>query len=159
VARPPRGPAPPPAVPLVLLGIVGLLLVVAGGLGVFAGLTQAARLRSLLPVEAIVDAPAVGGAVFALGVAAGALGLLHLGLLLMLKRRVPHAAAATITLSATLAVMAAASGIAAAVSAVSRMGDPGMLTAVAAGLLLLGSAYAWAARVLIGAWNRSRGSD
>jgi hypothetical protein len=151
--RQPPGPRRP-RFPLIVLLSVGGLLLVAGTVSVWAGLTQAQRLRDLIPPEAIVDAPAVGGAVLALGVAALALGLVHIGLALMLRTDVPLAPALAATLTAALAVTALGSAIAAAVSVASRMGDPALLSGLAALLLLIGAAYGWTAAVIISRWRR-----
>jgi hypothetical protein len=139
--------------PVLLLVLLGGLFVLAGAAGIVAGLTMADRMRAMLPVKAIVDAPAVGGAVLALGLAGVVLGALHLGLAATVPSGRRPVMAAALMLTSTMAVATIVSGVAVVISLASAMGDATVLVPLATGLALLGGAYSWVAAILIGLWR------
>ena len=62
---------------ILILG--GIVLILGGTAAIAVGLLNPGLISSQLPPDAEVDAPAVGGAAFALGVATLLLGIVHIG--------------------------------------------------------------------------------
>jgi hypothetical protein len=139
--------------PVLLLALLGGLFLLAGAAGIMAGLTLADRMRAMLPIDVIVDAPAVGGAVLALGLAGVALGALHLGLAATVSGGRRPVMAAALMLTSAMAVATIASAVAVVISLASAMGNATVLVPLAIGLALLGGAYACVAFTLIGVWR------
>jgi hypothetical protein len=139
--------------PVLLLALLGGLFLIAGAAGIMAGLTLADRMRAMLPIDVIVDAPAVGGAVLALGLAGVVLGALHLGLAATVSGGRRPVMAAALMLTSAMAVATIASAVAVVISLASAMGNATVLVPLAIGLALLGGAYAWVAFILIGLWR------
>ena len=61
-----------------ILLAAGIVLVLGGAAAIGVGLFNPALISAQLPPEAEIDAPAVGGAAVALGVATAFLGFVHL---------------------------------------------------------------------------------
>jgi hypothetical protein len=99
-----------------ILLVAGFVLVGAGAASVAVGLFNPGLISSQLPPDAAVDAPAVGGAAVALGVATALLGVVHGLTALALRARVGIAITGAIVLAATMAILALAFAIAAVVS-------------------------------------------
>ncbi|MEP7040921.1 MAG: hypothetical protein ABI864_05030 [Chloroflexota bacterium] len=99
-----------------ILLVGGLVLVAAGAASVAVGVLNPGLISSQLPPDAAVDAPAVGGAAVALGVATALLGVLHGLTALALRRGVGIAATGAVVLASTMAILALAFGVAAVVS-------------------------------------------
>jgi hypothetical protein len=99
-----------------ILLAAGIVLVLAGAAAVAVGLFNPGLISSQLPPDAAVDAPAVGGAAVALGVATAFLGVVHLLTALALRRESTIAATGGVVLAATMAVLALGFGVAALVS-------------------------------------------
>ena len=144
-----------PGLPVLVLTGAGLLLLLAGGAGIFAGLVLAERIHGLLPAEITSDAAAIGGAAMALGAALLLLGVAHVGLGAAVRHgRLLVAAIVTCTVMAAIALGWA---LAALVSAAA--GDTlaaGMLPA-GIGLGVLAFGYAWSAALLMERRREDRG--
>jgi hypothetical protein len=133
----------------VVLMVGGSAMLVAGlvvaALGLFAG----AWLLSLLP-QVVVNAPAVGGAAFALGVLVAAAGACQVTLAASVRRSGRWTTAGAAVLTGLLAALLIACAVA-AVTEVARGGTPWLL---GASLGLTAAAFAYAA----GAWKLGRAS-
>ena len=82
----------------------------------------------------MIDAPAVGGAAVALGVAVGLLGLVHLGIVAALRRGFGMASSAGVVLCSSMAVLSLAFAISALVSVASGAAPPIIMVPAAIGL-------------------------
>lgn len=133
---------------ILILG--GIFLMLGGAAAVAVGLLNPGLISSQLPPDAEIDAPAVGGAAVALGVATALLGLVHLATALALRLGIGLAVTGAVVLAATMAVLSLGFAIAAVVSIASG-GAPAiyMLPAsVGLGAAVIG--YAVATVVVIG---------
>jgi hypothetical protein len=132
---------------VLVVGGTAMLLsgLVVAALGLFAG----AWLRSLLP-QVAVDASAVGGAAFALGLTVAAAGASQLTLAASVRRPGRWTTAGAAVLTGLLAALLIACA-AAAVTEVARGGTPWLL---GASLALTVAAFAYAAT----AWKLGRAS-
>jgi len=99
-----------------ILLVAGLVLVGTGAAAVAVGVFNPGLISSQLPPDAAVDAPAVGGAAVALGVAAALLGVLHWVTAFALRARVGIAVTGAVVLASTMAILALAFAVAAVVS-------------------------------------------
>lgn len=117
-----------------ILLVAGLVLVAAGAASVAVGVVNPGLISSLLPPDAAVDAPAVGGAAVALGVATALLGVLHGLTALALRRGVGIAATGAVVLASTMAILALAFGVAAVVSIASGSAPAIFMVPAAIGL-------------------------
>ena len=123
-----------PRLALAFLLVAGIVLCLAGAAAMAVGIVNPHLISDRLPPEAIIDAPAVGGAAVALGVGIGVLGLAHLGTAVALRRRVGTAATAGVVLAATMAVLSFGFAIAALVSIASGAAAPIIMLPAAIGL-------------------------
>lgn len=146
---------------LLLLG-AGILLLLIGATGIFAGLALADRIYALLP-PITADARAIGGAALALGAAFVLAGAAHVALA-MLLRRAPATLGqgiwvSGIALCAVMGVLAAGWSLTAFISAASGSAPvEGMLPAgVGTGVLAAG--YAWVTAALMRGRSQTRGPD
>src|SRR5574338_289085 len=140
--------------PVLLLGLVGLALLAFGALSAAVGLWFSDWLLAQLPPVTI-DASAVGGAAFALGVSAAMLGAVHILMALLLARAGNRVAVAGVVLTASMAVLAVAWASAALVSAASGSAPVAQMLPAGIGLLVLAVAYAWATADLVRVRRRS----
>ena len=99
-----------------ILLVAGLVLVGAGAASVAVGIFNPGLISSQLPPDAAVDAPAVGGAAVALGVATALVGLLHWLTAFALRRGIGIAVTGAVVLASTMAILALAFAVAAVVS-------------------------------------------
>ncbi|MEX2137419.1 MAG: hypothetical protein WEB29_10805 [Chloroflexota bacterium] len=99
-----------------ILVAAGVVLVLGGAAAVAVGLFNPGLISSQLPPEAAVDAPAVGGAAVALGIATALLGVVHIGTALALRVGIGIAATTAVVLSATMAILSLVFAVAAVVS-------------------------------------------
>ncbi|HTI29326.1 MAG TPA: hypothetical protein VL687_03080 [Methylomirabilota bacterium] len=99
-----------------ILLVAGLVLVGTGAAAVAVGVFNPGLISSQLPPDAAVDAPAVGGAAVALGVATALLGVLHWVTAFALRARVGIAVTGAVVLASTMAILALAFAVAAVVS-------------------------------------------
>ena len=148
-----------PGVALLFLAAAGVLLLVVGAAMVVGGIAIPELIRAQIPDAALVDSAEVGGAMVALGGLSAILGVAHLTVIPLVRRGQPIVIVAGITVSATLAVLAAASAAGALVALASASGSAATMIPAAIGLLLVASAYAWLGAVLIGVRNRGRARD
>ncbi len=105
--------------PVAFLLVAGTILCLAAAASVAVGLFNPSLISDQLPPEAVVDAPAVGGAAVALGVAVGLLGLVHVGIVAAVRRGSGVASSAGVVLCASMAVLSLAFAVSALVSAAS----------------------------------------
>ncbi|HET7082145.1 MAG TPA: hypothetical protein VFJ00_00325 [Candidatus Limnocylindria bacterium] len=136
----------------ILLG-AGIVLVIAGAASIAVGILNPGLISSQLPPEAAVDAPAVGGAAVALGVATAFLGLVHGAMAVALRLGVRVAATGAVVLASTMAVLALGFAVAAVVSIASGSAPAIYMVPAAIGLGLGVIGYAIVTALVI----RSRG--
>jgi len=110
----------PPRLAWAILLAAGLLLILGGAASIAIGLFNPALISSQLPPDAAVDAPAVGGAAVALGVATALLGIVHWVTGLALRGGVRVATTGAVVLASTMAVLALGFAVAAVVSIASE---------------------------------------
>ncbi len=145
------------AVPVLVLTGTGLLLLLAGGAGMFAGLALAERIHALLPDEITSDAAAIGGAAMALGAALLLTGVAHLVLGTAVRRG--RSLVAAIVTCAVMAAIALGWAVAALVSAAAGDAPAAGMLPAAIGLLGLAGAYGWSAALLMGRRRVGREPD
>ena len=133
----------------ILLG-AGIVLVLAGAASIAVGLVNPELISSQLPPDAAVDAPAVGGAAVALGVATAFLGLVHWVTALALRQGMGVAATGAVVLAATMAILALGSAVAAVVSIASGSAPAIYMVPAAIGLLVGVVGYAIVTAIVIG---------
>ncbi|HEX2142505.1 MAG TPA: hypothetical protein VHK28_09595 [Candidatus Limnocylindria bacterium] len=139
----------------VVLAALGAVLLIAGVLGLAAGLYLSGWIHDRLP-EITADSAAVGGAAFALGAALVGLAIVHLGLALAVVRTVRAMLLPAAVLSLGMTVAVAGWSVAALVSAAAGAVEPPPMLAAAGILALVAAAYALAARSVIRAWRSTR---
>jgi len=146
--------ARPPARAIAILLIAGSILCLAGAGAAALGLRDPSLISDRLPPEAIIDTAAVGGAAVALGLATGLLGLAHLATALAMRWGIGLALTGGVVLTASMAVLSFAFGVAALVSIAS--GSAPAVVMLPAALALGGGAvgYAVAAVAIISAEGR-----
>lgn len=145
-------PTPTVRGPVLLLLGVGILLLLVGVTGIFAGLVLADRIYALLP-PITADAAAIGGAALALGAALGLAGAVHVALSVLLRRDAPTPREGLLVIGIVVCVMAGALAagwsLAAFVSAASGSAPAGGMLPAGIGLGVMACAYAWATAVLM----------
>jgi hypothetical protein len=133
-----------------ILLVAGAVLVLAGLASIAVGILNPALISSQLPPEAAVDAPAVGGAAVALGVATAFLGFVHGAMALALRLGVRVAATGAVVLASTMAVLALGFAVAAVVSIASGSAPAIYMVPAAIGLGLGVIGYALVTALVIG---------
>ena len=136
-----------------ILLVAGIALVGAGAASVAVGLFNPALISSQLPPDAAVDAPAVGGAAVALGVATALLGAVHGLTAFALRARMGIAMTAAVVLASTMAILALAFAVAAVVSIASGSAPAIYMVPAAIGLVAGVIGYALVTALVM----RSRG--
>lgn len=136
------------AVPILVAA--GVILVVAGIGAAGVGWLDPHLISDRLPPDAPIDAPAVGGAAVALGVAIILLGLVHLLVAAALRRGVGIAPTTAVVVTATMAVLSLGFGVAALVSIASGAAPAVLMLPAAVGLAAAVIAYGTATALLIG---------
>ena len=99
-----------------ILLVAGLVLMGAGAASLAVGIFNPGLISSQLPPDAAVDAPAVGGAAVALGVATALLGVVHWLTAFALRAGIGIAVTGAVVLASTMAILALAFAVAAVVS-------------------------------------------
>ena len=127
--------------PVLVLTGTGLLLLLAGGAGIFAGLALAERIHALLPDEITSDAAAIGGAALLL------LGVAHVGLGAAVRRG--RFLVAAIVACSVMAVIMLGWAVAAVVSAAAGDAPAAGMLPAGIGLGGLAVAYGWSAALLM----------
>jgi hypothetical protein len=145
----------PPTWAVVVLAAAGVLLLLAGSAVIGLGILDPQLISRQIP-DQVIDTPAVGGAMVALGVGGGLLALAHLGTAVALRRGVALAVSGGAALSATMAVLSFVLAVSALVSAASGSAMPVIMLPAAAVLILATAAYAGAASSLIGRIGKSQ---
>ena len=125
-----------------------MVLLLAGSALIGLGVLNPQLISSQIPNE-VIDTPAVGGAMVALGAGGDLLALLHLGTALGLRRHVALAVSGGAALSATMAVLSFMLAVSALVSAASGSALPIVMLPAAAVLVLATAAYTAAAASLV----------
>jgi hypothetical protein len=133
-----------------ILLVAGALLVLAGAASIAVGILNPGLISSQLPPDAEVDAPAVGGAAVALGVATAFLGFVHGAMALALRLGVRVAATGAVVLASTMAVLALGFAVAAVVSIASGSAPAIYMVPAAIGLGLGVIGYAIVTALVIG---------
>ncbi len=139
---------------LVLSGC-GVLLLLAGGAGIFAGLFLAERIHALLPAEITSDAAAIGGAAMALGAALLLAGVAHVVLGAAVRRG--RLLVAAILACGLMAAILLGWTVAALVSAAAGDAPAAGMVPAGLGLAALALAYAWSAALLMARRKALRG--
>ncbi|MBA3687296.1 MAG: hypothetical protein H0W81_00430 [Chloroflexi bacterium] len=134
---------------ILILG--GILLILAGAAAVTVGLVNPGLISSQLPPDAEIDAPAVGGAAVALGIATAMLGVVHLGTALALRMEVGFASTGAVVLTSTMAVLSLGFAVAAIVSIASGAAPAIYMVPASVGLAAAVIGYAVVTLVVIGA--------
>ena len=137
-----------PAVPILVAAGVILSVIGSGGAGV--GWLNPHLISDQLPPEAAIDAPAVGGAAVALGVAIALLGLVHLLIAVALRREIGVAPTTAVVVTATMAVLSFGFGVAALVSIASGAAPAVLMLPAAIALAGAVIAYGAATAAIIG---------
>lgn len=143
------------AAPVLVLVGAGILLVLAGAAGIYAGLFLAEPIHRLLPAEITSDAAAIGGAALALGGALLLTGAAHL--VVAAGLRDGRAMVAAVVLCAVMAALAIGWAVAALVSAAAGDAPASAMLPAGIGLMLVAVAYGWAAAVVQRARRSARG--
>ena len=138
--------ARPPRLSLLVLAAAGIVLLLCGVAAVAIGLLNPRLISDQLPPDAAVDAPAVGGAAVALGVAVIVLALIHLLTAAALRRGIGVARTAGVVLAATMAVLSLGFAVAALVSIAS--GAAPAIIMLPASVALGGAVIAYAATTI-----------
>jgi hypothetical protein len=133
-----------------ILFLGGIVLIAGGAAAVAVGLFNPGLISSQLPPDAEVDAPAVGGAAVALGVATILLGIVHIGTAISLGIGIRIAATAAVMLASTMAVLSLGFAVAAVVSIASGAAPPMYMVPAAAGLGVAVIGYAVVTVVVMG---------
>jgi hypothetical protein len=139
---------------LVLVG-AGILLLLAGAAGIYAGLFLAGAIHRLLPAEITSDAAAIGGAALALGGALLLAGATHLVVAAVLRSG--RGLVPGIALCAVMATLALGWAVAALVSGAAGSAPASAMLPAGIGLALIAGAYGWGAAVLQQARRSTRG--
>lgn len=134
-----------------ILTAAGVVLVLAGMSAAGIGWFNPHLISDQLPPEAPIDAPAVGGAAVALGLAVALVGLAHLVTAAALRRGLSVAPTAAVVLAATMAVLSLGFAVAALVSIASGAAPPLLMLPAAIGLTAAVIAYAATVAAVIGA--------
>lgn len=133
-----------------ILLTAGVVLVLGGAAAVAVGLLNPGVISSQLPPDAAVDAPAVGGAAVALGVATAFLGLVHAATALALRLGVGIAATGAVVLASTMAILALGFAVAAVVSIASGSAPAIYMVPAAIGLCVGVLGYGIVTALVIG---------
>jgi hypothetical protein len=132
-----------------ILATAGVILFAAGVAAVGVGSLNPHLISDQLPPEVVLDAPAVGGAAVALGVAVALLGLVHLVIAAALRRDVAVAPTAAVVLAATMAALSLGFAIAALVSIASGTAPAVLMLVASIGLAGAVIGYGAAAAAII----------
>jgi len=143
--------ARPPRLSLLVLAAAGVVLLVGGVAAVAVGLLNPRLISDQLPPDAAIDAPAVGGAAVALGVAVVLLALIHLVIVAALRRGIGIARTAGVVLAATMAVLSLGFAVAAVVSIASGSAPAIIMLPASVALGAAAVAYAATTMAIIGA--------
>jgi hypothetical protein len=143
--------ARPPGLSVAVLVAAGIVLCLVGVAAAAVGWFNPRLISDQLPPEAVIDAPAVGGAAVALGVAVVLLGLVHLLLAVALRRGIGVAPTAAVVLTATMAALSLGFGVSALVSLASGAAPAVLMLPAAIGLGGAMIAYGAVTMAIIGA--------
>lgn len=136
---------------IAILAAAGVILSLVGIAAAAVGWLNPHLISDQLPPEAAIDAPAVGGAAVALGVAIALLGLAHLLVAAALRREIGVAPTAAVVLAATMAALSFGFAVAALVSIASGAAPVVLMLPAAIGLGGAVIAYGATTAAIIGA--------
>jgi hypothetical protein len=134
---------------IVVLAVAGAVLLLTGSAVIAVGVLAPQLISSQIPAG-VIDTPAVGGGMVALGVGGDFLGLVHIGAALAARRGMALGLVGGAVLSATMAVIAFLFAVAALVSAASGAATPIIMLPAAVVLAPASVVYAAAALLLVG---------
>ncbi len=134
-----------------ILLAAGIVLVLAGAASIAVGLFNPELISSQLPPDAAVDAPAVGGAAVALGVAIALLGIVHWITAVALRQGLGVATTGAVVLASTMALLALGFAVAAVVSIASDSAPAIYMVPAAIGLGVGVVGYGIVTAVVLGA--------
>ena len=117
-----------------ILLLAGVILILGGAASVTVGVLNPGLISSQLPPDAAVDAPAVGGAAVALGIATALLGLAHIATAVALDRGIGIATTGAVVLASTMAVLSLGFAVSAVVSIASGAAPAIYMVPAAVGL-------------------------
>lgn len=133
-----------------ILFLGGIVLILGGAAAVGIGLVNPGLISSQLPSDAEIDAPAVGGAAVALGIATVLLGLVHLLTAVALRLGIGIAATGAVVVASTMAVLSLGFAVAAVVSIASGAAPALYMVPASVGLVAALIGYAFVSVVVIG---------
>lgn len=140
-----------PGLPVAVLVAAGIVLCLVGAAAAAVGWFNPRLISDQLPPEAVIDAPAVGGAAVALGVAVALLGLVHVLIAIALRRGIGVAPTTAVVLTATMAALSLGFGVSALVSIASGAAPAVLMVPAAIGLCGAMVAYGAVTMAIIGA--------
>jgi hypothetical protein len=143
--------ARPVGLSVAVLVAAGIILCLVGVAAAAVGWFNPRLISDQLPPEAVIDAPAVGGAAVALGVAILLLGLVHVLIAAALRRGIGVAPTAAVVLTATMATLSLGFGVSALVSLASGAAPAVLMLPAAIGLGGAMVAYGAVTMAIIGA--------
>ncbi|MDP9468812.1 MAG: hypothetical protein M3P32_08775 [Chloroflexota bacterium] len=136
----------PSGLSVVVLVAAGMILCLAGAASAGVGWLNPRLVSDRLPPDAAIDAPAVGGAAVALGVAVVMLGLIHLLVAFALRRGIGVAPTAGVVLAATMAALSFGFAVSALVSIASGVAPAALM--LPASIVLGGAVIAYGATTM-----------
>jgi hypothetical protein len=140
-----------PGLSVAVLLAGGIVLCLAGAAAAGVGWINPRLISDQLPPDAVIDAPAVGGAAVALGSAIVMLGLVHFVVAVALRRGIGVAPTAAVVLSATMAALSLGFAVSALVSIASGAAPAVLMLPAAIGLGGAVIAYGATTVAIIGA--------
>lgn len=143
--------ARPSRLSFAVLAAAGIVLCLAGAAAAWVGWFNPQLISDQLPPDAAVDAPAVGGAAVALGIAIVILGLIHLAVAVALRRGIGMAPTAAVVLATTMAALSLGFAVSALVSIASGAAPAVLMLPAAIGLGGAVIAYGATTVAIIGA--------
>ncbi len=143
--------ARPPGLSVAILVAAGVLLCLIGVASATVGWLNPRLISDQLPPDAAIDAPAVGGAAVALGVAVVLLGLGHVLVAVALRRGIGMAPTAAVVLATTMAALSFGFAVSALVSIASDAAPAVLMVPASIGLGAATIAYVATTVAVIGA--------
>jgi hypothetical protein len=143
--------ARPPGLSVAVLLAGGIVLCLAGAAAAAIGWVNPRLISEQLPPDAVIDAPAVGGAAVALGLAIVMVGLVHVLVAIGLRRGIGVAHTVAVVISASMAALSLGFAVSALVSIASGVAPAVLMLPAAVGLVAAVIAYGATTIAIIGA--------
>lgn len=140
-----------PGLSVAVLLAGGIVLCLAGAAAAAVGWVNPRLISDQLPPDAAIDAPAVGGAAVALGLAIVMVGLIHVLVAVGLRRGIGVAHTAAVVISASMAALSLGFAVSALVSIASGVAPAVLMLPAAVGLVAAVIAYGATTIAIIGA--------